>query len=99
MEFLPPNEQNLECYARIMHSEYYGVRGSSGTAESFNDSQMIAIVQQCEKSVSHSEIFIKLLGTAMAQFKTYKCLRFRKKLAIDMAEEYLKIGDSAKELT
>lgn len=35
----------------------------------------------------------------MAQFKVYKCLRFRKKLAIDMAEEYYKCGDHAKALT
>jgi len=35
----------------------------------------------------------------MAQFKVYKCLRFRKKLAIDMAEEYLKCGDHSKALT
>lgn len=47
----------------------------------------------------HQAILITLLGQAMAQFKIYKCLRFRKKLAIDMAEEYLKIGDSAKALT
>lgn len=40
-----------------------------------------------------------LLGQAMAQFKMYKCLRFRKKLAVDMAEEYLKIGDHSKALT
>lgn len=32
-------------------------------------------------------------------FKVYKCLRFRKKLAIGMAEEYLKSGDHAKALT
>lgn len=40
-----------------------------------------------------------LLGHAMAQYKMYKCLRFRKKLAVDMAEEYLKIGDHSKALT
>lgn len=35
----------------------------------------------------------------MAQFKLYRCLRFRKKLAVDMAEEYLKSGDFSKALT
>ena len=35
----------------------------------------------------------------MAQFKIYKCLRFRKKLAIDMADEYFKSGDHGKALT
>lgn len=100
VEFLPMPEQNLENYARILYSDFCGVRGvGSGNAENFSDQQMIAIVQQCEKSVNHSELFIRLLGTAMAQFKIYKCLRFRKKLAIDMAEEYLKIGDSGKALT
>lgn len=93
-------EQNLENYTRILYSDFYGVRGiASGNAENLNDQQMIAIVKQCEKSVNHSELYIRLLGTAMAQFKIYKCLRFRKKLAIDMAEEYLKIGDSSKALT
>lgn len=99
VEFLPLNEQNFDNYTRILYSDYYGRRGGSGNTESFDDQQMIAIVKQCEKSVNHSEQFIKLLGTAMAQFKIYKCLRFRKKLAIDMAEEYLKIGDSSKALT
>lgn len=42
---------------------------------------------------------ISLLGQAMAQYKQYKCLRFRKKLAVDMAEEYLKAGDHSKALT
>lgn len=42
---------------------------------------------------------ITLLGQAMAQFKVYKCLRFRKKLAVDMAEEYLNSGDYSKALT
>jgi hypothetical protein len=44
-------------------------------------------------------LIIQLLGQAMAQFKVYKCLRFRKKLAVDMAEEYLKCGDHSRALT
>lgn len=39
------------------------------------------------------------MGQAMAQYKVNKCLRFRKKLAIDMADEYLKSGDHSKALT
>lgn len=35
----------------------------------------------------------------MAQFKIYRCGRFRKKLAIDMAEEYFKSGEYTKALT
>lgn len=42
---------------------------------------------------------ISLLGHAMAQYKIYRCPRFRKKLAVDMAEEYLKSGDHSKALT
>lgn len=42
---------------------------------------------------------INLLSLAMAQFKIYKCLRFRKKLAIDMADEYFISGDHGKALT
>lgn len=52
-----------------------------------------------EKAYNHSAAIIILLGQAMAQYKVYKCLRFRKKLAIDMAEEYLKSGDHSKALT
>lgn len=29
----------------------------------------------------------------MNQFKICRCLRFRKKITIDMADEYFKIGD------
>lgn len=64
-----------------------------------NEQQIIAIVQECEKQFNHSTAYITLLGRAMAQFKTYKCPRFRKKLAIEMAEEYLKINDASKALT
>lgn len=35
----------------------------------------------------------------MTQFKIYKCARFRKKLAIEMAEEYFKSGEYTKALT
>lgn len=86
-------------YSNILYSDYFGVRGGNKTSEPITDQQIIAIVQECEKNINHSTAFITLLGQAMAQFKIYKCLRFRKKLAIDMAEEYLKTGDHAKALT
>lgn len=99
IDFLPLTEQNMENYSNILYSDYYGVRTGNRSTETVNDQQTIAIVQECEKTVNHSELLIKLLGQAMAQFKIYKCLRFRKKLAIDMAEEYLKMGDAPKALT
>lgn len=99
IDFLPLTEQNSMNYSNILYSDFFGVRGGNRTSEPINDQQIIAIVQECEKCVNHSAIYITLLGQAMAQFKIYKCLRFRKKLAIDMAEEYLKTGDASKALT
>lgn len=98
-DFLSPSEQNAMTYSSILYSDFFGIRGGNKTSEPITDQQIIAIVQECEKSVNHSALFITLLGQAMAQFKIYKCLRFRKKLAIDMAEEYLKMGDYSKALT
>lgn len=84
--------------ANIMCNEFYGVRGSK-TGEPISEQQMVSMIQEAETSFNHSAAIITLLGQAMAQFKVYKCLRFRKKLAIDMAEEYLNSGDQAKALT
>lgn len=98
-DFLPPNEQNAMCYSNLLYSDFFGIRGSNKISEPNAEQQIIAIVQECEKVINHSAAYITLLGQAMAQFKIYKCLRFRKKLAIDMAEEYLKTGDHAKALT
>lgn len=97
--FLPPNEQNATTYSSLLYSDFFGIRGSNKTAESINEQLIIGVVQECEKSVNHSATYITLLGQAMAQFKIYRCLRFRKKLAVDMAEECLKIGDYSKALT
>ncbi|XP_058829687.1 trafficking protein particle complex subunit 11 isoform X2 [Topomyia yanbarensis] len=81
-----------------LYSDFFGIRGTK-TGEPVSEQQIICLVQELEKSYSHSATIITLLGQAMAQYKVYKCLRFRKKLAIDMAEEYLKCGDYSKALT
>ncbi|XP_050098019.1 trafficking protein particle complex subunit 11 [Anopheles aquasalis] len=81
-----------------LYSDFFGIRGAK-TGEPVSEQQIICLVQENEKAIHHSAEIITLLGKAMAQFKVYKCLRFRKKLAIDMAEEYLKNGDPAKALT
>uniref|UniRef100_A0A182K588 Trafficking protein particle complex subunit 11 n=1 Tax=Anopheles christyi TaxID=43041 RepID=A0A182K588_9DIPT len=82
-----------------LYSDFFGMRGSVKTGEPVSEQQIICLVQENEKSYNHSAEIIVLLGKAMAQFKVYRCLRFRKKLAIDMAEEYLKSGDHSKALT
>ncbi|XP_053683190.1 trafficking protein particle complex subunit 11 [Sabethes cyaneus] len=82
----------------VLYSDFFGIRGTK-TGEPVSEQQVICLVQEIEKSHNHSATVITLLGQAMAQYKVYKCLRFRKKLAIDMAEEYLKSGDHSKALT
>ncbi|XP_049298496.1 trafficking protein particle complex subunit 11 [Anopheles funestus] len=82
-----------------LYSDFFGIRGSVKTGEPVSEQQIICLVQDNEKAYNHSGEIISLLGKAMAQFKVYRCLRFRKKLAIDMAEEYLKSGDHSKALT
>lgn len=99
IDFISISDQNSTNFSNILYSDFFGVRGCSRSAEPINEQQIIAIVKECEKHFNHSGAYIILLGQAMAQFKTYKCARFRKKLAIDMAEEYLKIGDASKALT
>ncbi|XP_052847820.1 trafficking protein particle complex subunit 11 [Drosophila gunungcola] len=81
-----------------LYTEFFGIRAVK-TGDLVAEQQ--ANLQLCdqERGFNHSAGIIALLSQAMAQFKIYKCLRFRKKLAIDMAEEYLKSGDHAKALT
>ncbi|XP_016965597.1 trafficking protein particle complex subunit 11 [Drosophila biarmipes] len=88
-----PNQSPLSLY-----TEFFGIRAVK-TGDLVAEQQ--ANMQLCdqERGYNHSSAIIALLSQAMAQFKIYKCLRFRKKLAIDMAEEYLKSGDHAKALT
>lgn len=95
----PHKEDNTAKFASILHSEFFGVRGAVKTVDPTAEQQIFAAVKEIEKGVNHSAIIIALLGQAMAQFKIYKCPRYRKKLAIDMAEEYLKCGEHAKALT
>lgn len=85
--------------ASVLHSEFWGVRGAKSTGETTSETIIIRLIQDQEKTFNHSQTIITLLGQAMAQYKVYKCLRFRKKLAVDMAEEYLKCGDYPKALT
>ncbi|CAO1400963.1 unnamed protein product [Diamesa tonsa] len=82
-----------------LYSDFFGVRNGVKNADSFSDQQIISLVQELERKFSYSTAIISLLGQAMAQFKIYRCGRFRKKLAIDMAEEYFKSGEYTKALT
>uniref|UniRef100_A0A1L8D8B3 Trafficking protein particle complex subunit 11 n=1 Tax=Nyssomyia neivai TaxID=330878 RepID=A0A1L8D8B3_9DIPT len=82
----------------ILYSDFFGVRGNK-TGEMVNEQNILNLLYANEKDFNHSGAIISYLGQAMAQYKIYKCLRFRKKLAVNMAEEYLKSGDHAKALT
>ncbi|XP_065360151.1 trafficking protein particle complex subunit 11 [Calliphora vicina] len=81
-----------------LFTEYFGII-SSTSGEPINEQQISFMIRENEKLFNHSAAIINLLSLAMAQFKIYKCLRFRKKLAIDMADEYFKSGDHGKALT
>ncbi|XP_073840968.1 trafficking protein particle complex subunit 11 gry [Musca autumnalis] len=81
-----------------LYTEYFGIR-SLKSGEPLTEQQINSMIRENEKLFNHSSSIINLLGLAMAQFKIYKCLRFRKKLAIDMADEYFKSGDHGKALT
>ncbi|KAH8395202.1 hypothetical protein KR222_002354 [Zaprionus bogoriensis] len=81
-----------------LYTEFFGIRAVK-MGDPVAEQQANAQLCELERSFNHSAAIIALLSQAMAQFKIYKCLRFRKKLAIDMAEEYLRSGDHAKALT
>ncbi|XP_058981914.1 trafficking protein particle complex subunit 11 [Musca domestica] len=81
-----------------LYTEYFGIR-SLKSGEPLTEQQINTMIRENEKLFNHSSSIINLLSLAMAQFKIYKCLRFRKKLAIDMADEYFKSGDHGKALT
>lgn len=93
-----PGQPSTANHNSALYSDFFGIRGTK-TGEPVSDQQIICLVQEMERAYNHSAAIIILLGQAMAQYKVYKCLRFRKKLAIDMAEEYLKSGDHSKALT
>lgn len=95
-----PTKEDADAQLKsILYSEFFGVRGAVKTVDPTAEQQIFAAVKEIERGVNHSAIIIALLGQAMAQFKIYKCPRYRKKLAIDMAEEYMKCGEHSKALT
>ncbi|XP_069669154.1 trafficking protein particle complex subunit 11 [Periplaneta americana] len=58
-----------------------------------------ALQYQEKHHVNHSMIVIGLLGSAITQFKTYRCPRMRRHLVVQMAEEYYSSRDYGKALT
>lgn len=94
-----PTTPTTTTMTTLLYSEFFGVRGGSRTGEAMSEQQLITCIHDVERTYNHAAAKIALLGQAMAQFKVNKCLRFRKKLAIGMAEEYLTSGDHAKALT
>ncbi|XP_054735288.1 trafficking protein particle complex subunit 11 [Anastrepha obliqua] len=81
-----------------LYTEFFGIRAVK-TGDPVSEQQTNMLIRENEKSFNHSNAIINLLSLARAQFKIYKCPRFRNKLAIDMAEEYYKSGDHANALT
>ncbi|KAK6637936.1 hypothetical protein RUM44_008358 [Polyplax serrata] len=74
--------------------EFYGQRPwrpGKLSAEPINPSlemDGINALKYRENLVNHSGIIIHLLGSAISQFKTYKCPRMRLQLVVQMADEY-----------
>lgn len=95
---MSPTEPHPPSVTSLLYSDFFGVRGAK-TSEPITEQQIISLIQENEKNFNHSAAIISFMTLAMAQFKANKCLRFRKKLAIDMADEYLKSGDHSKALT
>ncbi|XP_017474122.1 PREDICTED: trafficking protein particle complex subunit 11 [Rhagoletis zephyria] len=92
----PNSMQNNNSVA--LYTEFFGIRAVK-TGDPVSEQQINMLIRENEKSFNHSNAIINLLSLARAQFKIYKCPRFRNKLAIDMAEEYYKSGDHANALT
>lgn len=85
----PVTEQQIISLVQEMEKKF-----SYSVSETDNKSERVL-----QNNFLFQTAIISLLGQAMAQFKIYKCSRFRKKLAIDMAEEYFKSGEYTKALT
>lgn len=85
----PVTEQQIISLVQEMEKKF-----SYSVSEADNKSERVF-----QNNFLFQTAIISLLGQAMAQFKIYKCSRFRKKLAIDMAEEYFKSGEYTKALT
>uniref|UniRef100_A0A1A9X0V6 Trafficking protein particle complex subunit 11 n=1 Tax=Glossina brevipalpis TaxID=37001 RepID=A0A1A9X0V6_9MUSC len=93
-----PTESKQNNNITSLFTEYFGIRAVKA-GEPQTEQQVNCIIRENEENFNHSAAIINLLSQAMAQFKIYKCLRFRKKLAIDTADEYLESGDHSKALT
>lgn len=79
-------------------SDFFGMR-STRSGEIATEQQIIATAQEMERAFNHSAVIIHLLGLAMNQYKQYRCMRFKKKITIEMAKEYHASGDHSKALT
>lgn len=86
--------------------EYYGQRPwrpgklSAEPADTVREAAAVQALQYKEKTmVNHSMIVIGLLGSAISQFKTYRCPRMRRHLVVQMADEYYNSRDYGKALT
>jgi hypothetical protein len=63
------------------------------------ESNGIQALQYLEKQVAHSSSIVTLYGSAISQYKTYRCPRTRRHLVLQMAEEYYNSHDFGKALT
>ncbi|XP_011496669.1 PREDICTED: trafficking protein particle complex subunit 11 [Ceratosolen solmsi marchali] len=86
--------------------EFYGQRPwrpgklNAEPADLTREAAAIQALQYKEKTtVNHSMIRIGLLGSAISQFKIYRCPRKRRLLVVEMAEEYFGCKDYGKVLT
>lgn len=89
----------------LKHVEFYGQRAwrpgkvSAEPPDPQLESKGIQALQYLEKQVNHSNIIISLYGLAISQYKTYRCLRMRRHLVVQMADEYYNSQDYGKALT
>lgn len=85
--------------------EYYGQRAwrpCKLSAEPLDpDMERLGIIalQFVERATDISSVIIGLLGSAISQFKTYRCFRMRRRLIVQMAEEYFNSREYGKALT
>uniref|UniRef100_A0A1Y1MLA7 Trafficking protein particle complex subunit 11 n=1 Tax=Photinus pyralis TaxID=7054 RepID=A0A1Y1MLA7_PHOPY len=103
--------QNITSYPtpdpleNLKNIEFYGQRSwrpGKLTAEPPDphlESRGIQALQFLETQINHSNNIISLFGFAISQYKTYRCLRMRRYLVVQMAEEYYNSGDYGKSLT
>lgn len=99
-EIDPISPTNTHAAATLFStiSDFFGIR-STRSGEIATEQQIITTAQDIERAFNHSAAIIHLLGLAMNQYKQYRCMRFKKKITIEMAKEYHASGDHAKALT